>query len=288
MPELESIVDITAATFEREVIERSHEVPVLIDFWATWCEPCKTLGPILEKLAGEFEGRFVLARIDTEAESELSSAFRIQSVPTVLLIVAGRPLDGFAGAQPEAEIRRFLEPHLAPATSAASGAVAAAAALEQAGDGDGAIGELRGHLRETPDDGSARLFLVRLLLDAGRDEEARKVVGKLTEQDWATDEGVALRARLGFAEHRSDLDPLRAAVQAAPDDLDARLDLARALVAVGEHEAGLEELHEACRRDIRHKDGAPRKAMLEVFQMLGEEDPLTLEYQRRLSHLLCS
>jgi putative thioredoxin len=283
-----SVVDITAATFETEVLERSKEVPVLIDFWAPWCGPCKTLGPILEKLAREMEGRFVLAKVDTDAEAELSAAFRIQSIPTVLLIVDGRPADGFTGAQSEAQIRQFLEPHLGAGPADAGGVLAAAAALEDAGDREGAISELREHLRATPDDGAARLMLVRLLLDVERDEEAEKVAPKLTDADWATEEGVALRARLDFAKHRSDLDQLQAAVESAPDDLDARLGLGRALVAAGQHEAGLEAMHEVAKRDLRHDDGAPRKAMLEVFQMLGDEDPLTLEYQRRLSHLLCS
>ena len=280
------VIDVTADTFEREVLARSKQVPVLIDFWAAWCGPCKTLGPILEKLAAEMDGRFVLAKVDVDAEQELGSAFRVQSIPTVLLVVDGRPADGFMGAQPEAQIRAFLEPHL-PA-QAPAGEASPWAALEHSGDLAGAVSAVREHLRATPDDGTARLQLVRLLLDLGRDDEARKVVPKLTDDDWKTDEGKALRARMDFAEHRSDTDVLAGKVQADPDDLDARLEHGRALVAAGRHEEGLEQLVTIAKRDLGHSDGAARKAMIEVFEMLGTEDALTLEYQRQLSHLLCS
>jgi len=204
----------------------------------------------------------------------------------VLLVVDGRPADGFMGAQPEARIRALLEPHLAAEAPAPSQATWVA--LEEAGDLEGAVTAVREHLRAAPEDGAARLDLVRYLLDLGRDEEAGKVAPKLTDDDWATEAGVALKARMGFAEHRSDTEALAAGVRASPEDLDLRLEYGRALVAAGKHEQGLEELVTVAKRDLQHADGAARKAMLEVFEMLGAEDPLTVEYQRRLSHLLCS
>src|SRR5688500_3037775 len=142
-------IEITAANFEREVLLRSRELPVLVDFWATWCAPCRTLGPILDKLARELSGRFVLAKVDIDKSPELAEVFRIQSVPTVLLLVDGRPVDGFLGAQPEAAVRKFLEPHLAAAPVAVLEQVAA---LTAEGRREDAVGVLRGHLRTKPDD----------------------------------------------------------------------------------------------------------------------------------------
>ena len=291
------VIDVTAANFEQEVLARSSQVPVLVDFWASWCGPCMTLGPILEKLADELDGRFVLAKIDTEREQELAAAFQIQSIPTVLLIVGGRPADGFMGALPEAQVRAFLEPHLGDAPAAAeddqdpiAAGLAAARELESADNRDGAIVHLLELLRGAGDGaatGSAKLELARMLLDANRPGEVDDLVASLSEDDWATEAGQALRARLDFADTSGDVDELRARVEAAPADIDARLDYGRALVAANRHEEGLEELLTAAKQDLKHDGGAPRKALLEVFELLGFEDPLTLEYQKRLSHLLC-
>ena len=291
-PASSSVIEVTAQNFEREVLARSMEVPVLVDFWAPWCGPCKTLGPILEKLAKELEGRFVLAKVDTEKETELAAAFQIQSIPTVLLLVGGRPADGFMGALPEAQVRAFLEPHLgeAPPPEAAASPLEQARALEAEGNRNGAVVHLLEFLRGAPageGQGPVRVELARMLLEESRATEVPAVVAELSEADWATEAGQALRARLDFADRSGDVDELRAKAAASPGDLDARLALGRALVAANLYEEGLEELLSVAKQDLKYDDGAPRKALLEVFELLGYEDPLTLEFQKRLSHLLC-
>jgi putative thioredoxin len=286
MAEERTIIDVDTQGFEREVLQRSLELPVLLDFWAAWCGPCKTLGPILEKLARERPGAFVLARVDVDKEPRLADAFRIQSIPTVMLLVGGRPVDAFMGALPEAEIRRFLEPHLGP--GGATDAVEQARAMAEEGDSEGAILFLREHLRQHPDDGPARIALARQLLDAGRREDAAKALERLDEAQRSTPEAKSVLAELELLAQAGDLGELRAKVAEHPDDLALRLELGKALFAARQHEEGLEEVFGAALVDLSFDEGAPRKTLIELFRALGPEHPLTLEYQQRLSVLLCS
>ena len=286
MADKKHVVDVTAATFEAEVVLRSKEVPVLVDFWATWCGPCRTLTPILEKLAAELDGRFVLAKVDIDANPELADIFRIQSVPSVLLLKGGKLLDGFMGAQPEASVRRFLEPHLPPPLVDELEAVRA---LEADGQRAEAITALRAALREERvDAGAGRLLLARLLLEEGKPEEARLVFEKLAAGEQDSEEGKAIAAKLRFSRHRADLAALESQLAAEPGDIAARLAYGRALIAAGQHAQGLESLYEAARRDLHFQQDAPRKALIEAFDAVGFDQPLTLEYQRRLSLLLTS
>ncbi len=281
------IIDVDVRNFAAEVVERSRTVPVVVDFWATWCGPCKALGPVLERFANEGKGSFVLAKVDTDANPELAQAFQIQGIPTVVAIVGGRPVDGFSGNLPAAEVKAFLE-RIAPgaATPPEPPALSEAKALAAEGRVGDAIELLRGFLRTEPDHADARTELARMLVDAGRAPEARKVFDKLSEQARATDAARAVEAALAMAEQAGDVAELEAAVSANQDDHGARIGLGRSLIASGRREEGLEHLLEVVKRDRGFEDDAARKAMIEVFEMLGDEDPLTLEFRQRLQMLL--
>ena len=282
MPETRWIVDVDAAAFATAVVERSRSVPVVLDFWATWCGPCKTLGPLLEKLANEEPGRFVLAKVDIDRSPELAQAFRITSVPTVLAVVNGRPLDGFQGALPEAELRRFLD-GVAPSKAALQDLMAQARELEEAGDVDGAIGLLQEELAHDAPHPEARTQLARLFLERGELDAAKRLLDELSDEESRGAAARALRSRLAFLEGAGDLDELRRAVERAPESAAARLELGKGLVALESYAEGLEQLLESIRRDPGLEGGAARKKMLEVFELLGLDDPVANEYRFKLS-----
>lgn len=277
-----AIVDVTTQTFVQEVVERSHTTPVLVDLWATWCGPCKTLGPVLEKLAREMNGQFVLAKIDIDANPEIADAFQVQSVPTVLLLKGGRPVDGFVGGQPEAKIRALLEKHLGPAVDP----LVAALEHEKAGEPAVALMHVAELADREPPHPLARAHRARLLLVIGEIEDGRAEYEALPESERDSDPARAAKALLALQEKRADLGPLEAAVKKKPDDVAARLAYGRALLAEGRGADGLEQLYQGAKLDLRFNDSEPRKAMVEAFEALGA-DPAVNDYRRKLSILLC-
>lgn len=279
------VVDADARNFEREIIQRSLQTPVLVDFWATWCGPCKTLGPELEKRAREGRGRFVLAKVDIDRNPELAQVFRVQAVPTVLAIVEGRLVDGFQGALPPEELDAFLE-RVAPSTSGPSRTdlrVERALLVAEDGDLEQATGLLREILRDEPGHRGARFGLIDVLMRARKGSEARILLGELPDDGPDAERKRALLAELDFADSAGDQAELEATLAANPADHATRIRLARARIAAKDHAAGLEQLLTVVREDAGEHRAEAKKTMLEVFNILGLEDKLANEYRFKLS-----
>lgn len=280
------VFDATAQNFEAEVLQRSLQTPVLIDFWAEWCQPCKTLGPILEKLAEDFGGAFRLAKVDVEAEQELGAAFQIRSIPTVVLVKDGQLVDGFQGALPEGQLREFLKHHgIEPAAAAPAEEEAAPPA---AIDPQAEVARLREALAAEPDKGELKLDLALALLQAGVADEAERLLDALPANLATDDRAVRARARLGFATLLKDapsVDALQAAIDADAGDLRARHLLGVRHLVAGRSEEGLEQFIEMLRRDRAFDDGLPRKALIDAFRVIEDED-LVGRYRRKMSALL--
>jgi putative thioredoxin len=282
------IVDVAEADFEREVLARSDGVPVVIDFWAPWCGPCRTLGPLLERLAVEHAGAFVLAKVDVDQAPQVAAHFSVRSVPTVVGVRDGSVRAEFVGAQPEAAVRAFLERVL---PSEADERVAEAAALAAAGDVAAASEKLRAALAVDARHGRALVMLAQLLASAekGAPQEAVDLLDHVLPHDPAFEDAERLSAQLRLRSGgagAADSDALRAAVEAAPDDLAARIAWGRALAAGGRHEEALETLLEAVRRDPTFDDQAARKAMLDLFELLGPAHEATQRYRGLLARVL--
>ncbi len=279
------VFDATTDRFEADVLQRSLQVPVLVDFWAEWCGPCKQLGPVLEKLAAEYHGAFELAKVDVEAEQQLAAAFQIRSIPTVMLVQGGQLVDGFPGALPEAQLREFLKHHgIEPRAPEA----APEPEPPVARDPHEEVVRLRKLAETEPDHAEHRLDLALALLATGGAREAGQLLDALPA-NLATDErAVKARARLGFAALLQDAPPpatLRAAIDADPGDLRARHLLGVHEIVAGDAAAGLEQFLEMLRRDRDFDDGLPRRALIDAFRILEDEE-LVSRYRRRMSSLL--
>ena len=283
MTDLPHVFDATTDTFEAEVLRKSLEVPVLVDFWATWCGPCKTLGPILEKLAGEYNGAFLLAKVDVDKEQQIAAAFQIRSVPTVFLVKDGQLVDGFPGALPEGQLREFLASHGVQPAEAAAEAVEAAP-LDPAAQ----VAALREAVAAEPDKEELKLDLVLALLKTGEAPEAERLLDALPANLATDDRAVKARARLGFASALKDApspDALRAAVAANADDLRARHLLGVHALVAGDSEAALEQFLDMLKRDRAFEDGLARKSLIDAFRVI-EDDALVSQYRRKMSSLL--
>lgn len=276
------IVTLSAANFESVVIEGSFERPVLVDFWADWCAPCRMLMPILAKLAEDYRGRFVLAKLNTEEERELAAQFGIRSLPTVQLFKDGRPVDQFMGALPESQVREFLDRHL---PRASDGLLAQAQGRLAAGDLDGA-GRLIERARvEDPDNPRVSLAEIQLAAAQGRTAEAQAALDRLPLELANDPEVVALRGRLLFATALAGApaaSTLEQRLAADPKDSEARYQLAAHRVVAGDYESALDLLLELLRRDRAYGEDAGRKGLVAVFDLLGGSGELVSRYRARM------
>jgi putative thioredoxin len=278
------IIDVTPEDFERAVISRSREVPVVVDFWAPWCQPCRLLGPVLEKVARDHAGQFVLAKANSDTMPDIAAAFGVRGIPAVFGLRDGRVVDSFVGVIPESAIRAFVQ-RLLP--TEAERLAAEAKALEASDPGAAEV-RYREGLESAPNDPGLLTGLMRVLIAVGRTHEARKLLEQLERRGYLEPEAERLKAELALRDAGNDagrLDEARAAVEANPGDLHARFRLAEALAAAGRHAEALELALDLVERDRKGVGEEARKLMLAVFQVLGDAD-LAREYRRKLSFVL--
>ncbi|MFO1436240.1 MAG: thioredoxin [Gammaproteobacteria bacterium] len=284
MAEGEFVIDVGTQNFEAEVLQRSLQMPVLVDFWAAWCAPCKALTPILTKVASDYGGAFMLAKVDTDAHQQLAMQCGIRSLPTVMLVREGQIVDGFVGAQPESAVRALLEKHgITPLALDESEPPSVSEQL--GGDRLQAIEALRAMMGEGASDESIALELGELLVLEGRYAEAHDVLQKVPESKNSNDRAQRLQAALRLAELlKGAPDPavLRAQLQENPTNSEALYQFGIQSALSGDHEAGLESLLAVVRRDRKYGDDAARKAMIDVFTMLGGSGPLVKQYRSLL------
>ena len=279
------VFDASLPQFEQEVILKSKDVPILVDFWATWCGPCKTLGPILEKLAEEFAGGFLLAKVDVDKEQQLAGYFQIRSVPTVMLLKGGQIVDGFPGALTEGQLREFLKHHGIEAKAVEAPVEDNAPVIV---DPHEEVLRLRHALQAEPDRDELKLDLALALLKTGAATEAEKLLDALPANLATDDRSVRARARLGFAALLKDApprEPLLAAIAADENDLRARHLLGVRMIVEGDSEGGLKQFLEMLRRDRNYGDGLAKKSLIDAFRIIEDED-LVGAYRRKMASLL--
>ena len=279
------IIEPTEETFQKDVVERSREVPIVIDFWAEWCQPCRMLAPILEKLAVEYDGRFVLAKANTEKLPSIAAGFGVQSIPAVYGVRDGQILDFFVGVLPEPQIRAWLD-RLLPSRAET---LTAEAKKLTATDPAKAEALLREAHTAEPNLAKSQIALAELLFSQGRADESRQILTELEERGFLEPEAEKLKAQLDFNAHRGqsgDLAKLEAAAAADPNSLDLRLKLAEALAAEGRYQEALELALSLVQADRKKYGEQARKIMVDIFHLLPDDSELASEYRRKLSTAL--
>lgn len=283
-----NVIEATATNFQREVVERSADVPVVIDFWAEWCGPCRLLGPVLERLAEEYGGQFVLAKVDTEREPDLSADFGVRSIPAVFAVRDGQVVDGFIGVQPEAAIRAWLD-RLLPTPAQR---LAAEARRLEADDPRAAEEKYNAALALEPDLATARIGLARIEAADGRLDDAQARILEIERREGVlTPDAERLKAeivlRLQGRQAGGSVEAARAALVEHPDDPERKFEFAEALAAAGQYADALAVCLDLVERHRKEPVGdRARQTMIAIFQLLPSDSELVTEYQRQLSMVL--
>ncbi len=297
-PATDLIKDVTEANFMADVVEASQEVPVIVDFWATWCGPCRTLGPMLEEAVTKANGAVKMAKIDVDQNQMLAQALAqqglpLQSIPTVVAFVKGRPTDMFQGAVPASEIDAFIKRAIEAGGGEADGGLeeALAAAEEMLAEGavEDAAQTFAAIAEEDPTSAEAFAGLARCQIALGELDQAEAVLNGVAAEISNAAPIEAAHAQLELARQAANsgpLDELKAAIAADPDNLDARFELAQALHAAGEVEEAVDQLLDLFRRDREWNDGAAKQQLFTIFDALKPNDPVVLNGRRKLSSMI--
>lgn len=284
------IKDGTEASFMADVVEASREVPVIVDFWATWCGPCKTLGPALEAAVVAAKGKVKMVKLDVDRNQMIAQQLRVQSVPTVFAFWQGQPVDAFQGALPGSEIKKFIEKLTALAGDGGlADAIAAAEEMLEQGAIADAAETFIAILGEEPENAAAFAGLARTHIAAGNLDQAEAMLNSAPAAIAKSQEVDAAKAQVELARQAANAGPvgeLKAAVEADPANHQARFDLAVALNASGEVEAAVDELLDLFRRDREWNDGAARAQLFTIFEALKPQDPIVLKGRRKLSSII--
>jgi putative thioredoxin len=280
------ISEATRETFAERVLVASRRVPVLVDFWAAWCGPCQMLMPILARLAEQYQGKFLLVKVNTDEQQELAMQYGVRSLPTLKLFRDGAAVEEIIGAQPEGALRGVLDRHI---TRESDLAMQQAQALFAQGQTVPALEAMHAIAASDPDNERVRLELVRMLMNAGQTEAAQQALDELPPNVRLGAEGNELAAQMQFVQAVAGAPPmaqLEAALAAGALDSRGRYQLGALRVLTGDYEGALQVLLDLMKRDRQFDEGAPKKALLAVFELLGGEHPLTAQYRRQMFALL--
>ncbi|MBF0415440.1 MAG: tetratricopeptide repeat protein [Magnetococcales bacterium] len=279
------VIDVDESGFAEQVLQRSSATPVLVDFWAAWCGPCRILGPTLEKLAKEFNGQFILAKIDSDRNKRLAMQWKVKGIPAVKLFVDGEVKDEFTGALPETAIRQFLDRAL---PSPADRRAVIAQQLFQEGDIEQAERISQDTLALDSQHGPTLLLLTQICLERGDIEDAKHLFARISPKTAASPEAVKIKARLAFSGDQGDLEQWHARITANPTDLQAKIQYGQALIGAERYAEGMDQLLEVLRKDRQFQDEAAKHALINTFAMLGGDHPLVAVYRSKMATVLFS
>jgi putative thioredoxin len=278
-------MDVNEADFQQFVVEASVHQPVLVDFWATWCQPCQILKPLLEKLADEYQGKFLLAKVNTEENQNLAMMFGIRSIPTVKMFVNGEAVDEFMGALPENQLREFLERHIKRESDLM---IMQAEELLLQGQSEEAIHLIKQANQADPDNHRVLVAYARACATIGNSDEAKAVLAALPADMQEQADVIALKNKMELDEisrNSGSIEELQSKLEANPDDHETRYQLAALQAMHGDVEGALDNLLVIMRKDRSFNDDAARKMMFKIFESLGANNPLTGIYRRKMMSL---